>query len=138
MRAAAFVADWGQAESDPMADWTINKYDPLQSFGALNVPIVRSKYDPLQVGDGVPFPGRCLDVPACAWPPMGTLAVHLCGPFQLELALLTQQWSSSVDRKLLGYWGGWVIAVFARCRRLAMAITLKATLQPVTVKCQKA
>jgi len=48
MRTVAFVVDWGQSASDSMADWGINKYDPLRSFGPISPPVVRSKYDPWQ------------------------------------------------------------------------------------------
>ena len=47
-------------------------------------------------------PGAALDVQHRALPPMGMPAAHLCWLFQLELALITQHWSSYFERKLLG------------------------------------
>lgn len=53
MRTVAFVVDWGYSASNSMADWGINKYDPLRSFGPISPPVVRSKYDPWQVHSSV-------------------------------------------------------------------------------------
>lgn len=49
MRAAAMAADWGHSTSHPAGGWGLDIYDPLQSFGEIRAPTVRSKYDPLQV-----------------------------------------------------------------------------------------